>query len=90
MRAPEAKLRCPELQCIHVETIGGSGDGATAAERSQVSRCCLEDGFAASQAVGSLFVGSITTTTTLHRGLLQFAVEQRAHIALWKRPTAEG
>ena len=22
MRAPEARVKCPELQCVHVETIG--------------------------------------------------------------------
>lgn len=27
MRAGEARTRCPELQCIHVETIGASEEG---------------------------------------------------------------
>jgi hypothetical protein len=27
MRAGEARARCPELQCIHVETIGASEEG---------------------------------------------------------------
>eukprot|EP00891_Asterochloris_glomerata_P006033 jgi/Astpho2/6033/Aster-x1345 len=50
MRAPEARVKCPELQCVHVETIGGetfkSGDKEGEWEPSKEDRkhqkACLE------------------------------------------------
>ncbi|DBA78376.1 TPA: hypothetical protein ACH3X2_007884 [Trebouxia sp. C0005] len=46
MRRAEAKAKCPELQCVHVETIGGDAgagnDSAVTWEDRKTQKACLE------------------------------------------------